>query len=145
LEVPPWSCAPGPEEEENAVYRTGTPSAKEGFLTSTKKGTFGKYGSLRRRYVVLVPSLGAVLYFRKETDLVPFGVFGVPPADRIYPKRGVIQIGSNVHIYTIRINLPDRPYTLICKDPAERDDWVLKLKTVGERWSHSKVSGMQVR
>lgn len=149
--TPPWAATSKDRDKDAeesvdtfSAFRLGTPYAKEGYLYSTKKGTFGKYGSLRQRWVTLIPSLGSLLYFRKQEDLVPVGVIGLPKAYQIYPKRGIIQIKSKVHVYSIRIILPERNYTLICNDEVERDDWVLKLRTVGERWNHSEQCGLQV-
>ncbi len=51
----------------------------------------GKYQQVERRWVALVPSLGCCLYAASPTELEPDGVFAVPPATRIFPKRGIIQ------------------------------------------------------
>lgn len=94
--------------------------------------------------MVLIPSLGACLYFRKEGDLVPMGVFGVPPAKDIYPKRGVVEVSGGIYMCSIRVHAKDRNYTLLCADTDERDEWVTRLRTIGERWAHSEKRLSQV-
>ena len=44
--------------------------------------------------MALVPSLGCCLYAASPTELEPDGVFAVPPATRIFPKRGIIQASA---------------------------------------------------
>ncbi len=41
--------------------------------------------------MALVPSLGCCLYSASPSELEPDGAFAVPPATRIFPKRGIIQ------------------------------------------------------
>ena len=142
--IPPWSCPPGREDDEFRVFRLGTPNAKEGIIKTTKKGMFNKYKTPRNRWVVLVPSLGAFLYFRKEGDLVPMGVFGVPPAQEIYPKRGVVEVKGSVFTCSIRVHAENKHYTLLCDNTHERDEWVLKLRTIGEKWANSENRNSQV-
>jgi len=136
------------DEEQLQGLLVKIPFAKEGYLESTKKGTVmggrTKYLAPKKKYLRLVPSLGACLIFRTETSLVPIGVLPLPHARKIYPKHGVIPINNKVYVYSIRILVNSKEYTFICESQAVRDDWVQQLRIVGERWRYSPKPNQQV-
>jgi len=133
-------------------YRCNIPIAKEGFLESAKKAVVAatvlsnkkRYVSSKRSYMRLIPSLGCLVKFKSETSVVPTKVIAVPSADKIYPKHGIIHIGNKVHVYSIRVLMKQKEYTLICDSELERDDWVEQLRTVGEHWKHSCMRHLQL-
>ena len=92
----------------------------------------------------LIPSLGCLAVFKLESSLVPSKVLAVPSADKVYPKHGIIHIGSKVHVYSIRVLCDSKEYTFICETELERDDWVEQLRTVGEHWKNSCMPHLQL-
>jgi hypothetical protein len=55
-----------------------------------------------------------------------------------------MQIGRQVHVYSIRIKLPDRDLTFLCDSEHDREEWVTRLRTVGERWRCGSKPGLQL-
>jgi hypothetical protein len=132
------------------TYQSNIPIAKAGYLLSAKKAVTAatyyskkRYVSSKRKFMRLIPSLGCLAVFKSETSLVPSKVLAVPSAEKIYPKHGIIHIGSQVHVHSIRV-LTNKEYTFICDSELERDDWVEQLRTVGEHWANSCMRHLQL-
>jgi hypothetical protein len=134
------------------AYCCNIPVAKEGWLESAKKGSAAstvymkkRFVSSKRKYMRLIPSLGCLVVFNSETSLMPSKVIAVPNAHKIYPKHAIVHIGSKVHVYSIRLLVADKEYTLVCQSELERDEWVEQLRTVGEHWKDTCMPHLQLR